>query len=730
METTLSKKINDLDLSFTEFNNLISKRFDYLQSNFKLFKSSVSGDDLWELYLKSFKKGDDPVFRDPNSSYHNCNNDKNFIRRYGNVVAIDNNLDILTMFDLDINQDSIYYNPANKLSNKLKKSKVSNVFFETYDELNSLPYEKTNKNLLKYQLGIVKTLKKYTQDEVNKFGVVTTDRVYEFNHYHVFLDRKFVKFGNDSIEKIRGEYRDAKDVFKRGLGEIPLDTLQLVKDLITQGSLLNGDSYLPKLIDFIKFKKEYDQIGSTKRDNYAWVKSYELPYAKFRNELIGTICVELAEGKELNKACLDWNKRADPVNYMKAKAPITEKQIKEAEAFVIENGYEDSFNRRFATIDDINIDEILHTNVDNTKVKSASLFDNVKATKSSRHKRSELDNVEEVTIDKFMNDILPTSTSVEVYLENRFNSNFVSLITGNSPESKNIFKWGNPFSWTYNGNLAGKSYIKDAVKEKGGLVDCALRFSIMWGENDPSDNTDLDAWCKEPNGTKIGYDTPYRKDRGDSRTRNGGQLDVDITTPNTYKNKNIVENISYLDKSKMKDGVYTFWVNMFSNRGSKGFTAEIEFDGNSYTYEYPNSFSGNVVVAEVTLKNGKFEIKNKLDVSQEKTNTIWNLDTNKFHKVNLVCQSPNYWGDNNIGNKHYFFMLSNCKTDAPLRSFHNEYLNSELLQHRKVLEVLGNQSMIEPSNKQLSGIGFNSTVKDELIVRVSGSFKRTLKIKF
>ena len=46
------------------------------------------------------------------------------------------------------------------------------------------------------------------------------------------------------------------------------------------------------------------------------------------------------------------------------------------------------------------------------------------------------------------------------------------------------------------------------------------------------------------------------------------------------------------------------------------------------------------------------------------------------------------------------------------------------------MEVLGTQSMIEPTDKQLSGIGFNSTVRDELIIKCSGSFKRMLKIKF
>ena len=106
------------------------------------------------------------------------------------------------------------------------------------------------------------------------------------------------------------------------------------------------------------------------------------------------------------------------------------------------------------------------------------------------------------------------------------------------------------------------------------------------------------------------------------------------------------------------------------------------------------------------------------------------METNNFHKVNLVCLSPNHWGDNNVGNKHYFFMLETCKSPVPIRSFHNENLLPELAAHRKVLEVLGNTSTIESTDKQLSGLGFNATVRDELIVKLQGTHKRVIKIKF
>jgi len=206
-----------------------------------------------------------------------------------------------------------------------------------------------------------------------------------------------------------------------------------------------------------------------------------------------------------------------------------------------------------------------------------------------------------------------------------------------------------------------------------------------------------------------------------------GMLDVDMIRPP----KMGVENITWIDKSKMKDGQYKFWIKNFCGGRNDGFRAEIEFNGELYSYDYrqPLSYKQDVVVAIVTLKDGKFTISHNIP----ETNTsreIWGIKTNEFNKVNLVCLSPNHWGENNVGNKHYMFMLDGCKSDMPMRSFHNENLNSDLLQHRKVMEVLGATAMINPGEKQLAGLGFNSTVKDELIVRVSGTHKRTLKIKF
>lgn len=711
-------------MNFKEFNEQIKKQFTSMCNTGKLFRSSVTGTEIWEMYLSSFD--DAKIFRDPESSEHNCNNCNNFIRRYGNIVSINDKGEIESIFS-NIDNVGEYTTSTKNCAKLIENSSIIDVFFETYAELNSLPYESCNKQQDLFQLGIAKNFKRYTQEEVNKFGVVNSTTVYEFNHFNVQLPKEFVDFSGKSIEQIMAFYRDKYSVFKRTMEEIPLDTLQLVRDLISQGSLLDGTSHLYPIEEIIVYKNSYlSNINNL--DNRLWLTVYSIDerIAKFKNTLIGVLCTELAEGMELNKACENWNKRVDPINYHKATAPITKKQIEEAKSFVEINGYSESFDRRLATMNDIKVSEILHSNIGDSKLKSISVFDNVKST-STKHKRAEFDNVKEISIDKFMSEVLPECTSVEAFLTNKMERNLVTLTTSNNKESKNIFKWDNNYSWTFNGNLAGKSQIKDAVKSRGGNVDADLRISLAF----PDTIDDYDLHLLEPNGYRIYYSNVR------SLSPCNGMLDLDAQGVDGHQiPEKRVENITYKNRSTMSKGKYIVAVNNYSGRNlHTKFTIEIEVNDEITLLEFINTkYSKNTEQVAVIDYDGKdFKIipndNMKLISSNIISKEIWGLETNNFHKVNLICLSPNHW-NNKIGNKHYMFILDKCKIETPVRSFHNENLNSELLKHRKVMEVLGVTNMIEPTDKQLSGIGFNSTVRDELLVKVQGSHKRMLKIKF
>lgn len=684
----------------------------------KLFKSNISGKQVWETYLNGFKPENNKRFRDPESSEHNCNCCKNFIRRYGNILSVDKDGNIESMFS-NISGVEEYQDSVDACNALLVGSTIQDVFFETYEELScNVNYEKVNKQLQKFRLGIAENHKQYTQEEADKFGVVNTKDVYTFHHFNLDLPKQFVDMTGKSIGAIEGAYRDKYSVFKRAMEEIPLDTLILVRDLINQGSLLDGQAHLHVINDYIIF---HSHKPTVRVDNWYWVMSYLMheSIAKFKNHAIGKLCSDLAEGKELNEACQMWNKMVDPVNYNKAKAPITEAQKKLAEKFVIENGYLESFNRRLATIDDIKASEILHKNSDNAKAKSVTMFDSIKTPSGTgRHKRSEFDKVEEISIEKFMSDILPNTTNVELFFENKMEGNLVNLTTIVDKDAKQIFKWNNPFSYTFNGNLAGKSQIKENVKNAGGKIEGILRCSLQWNDEDTKGNLDFDLHCMQSAGSEICYSNKVC-----SRTK--GWLDVDMIRPVEIG----IENITW--QKPLIDGKYLFFVKNFDGGQNKGFKIEIEFEGNVFNYHYtlPVSRKQNINVAAVIVKNGIMKIKHHLPESHL-SKDLWSLETNQFHKVNLVCLTSNHWGDNNVGNKHYLFMLQGCKNPNQVRGFHNEHLISDLLQHRKVLDVLGNSTMIESTENQLAGVGFNSTVRDEVILRLSGTHKRIIKIKF
>lgn len=696
-------------------------QFSLMSKSGKLFRSSITGSELWEKYLNSQHKVHNRQYRDPESSFYDCKTCHSFFKRYSNVVALDDKFNIITMFDVcTIEEYSVTFQ---LLAKEIKKATIRGVFQEDFDHLKKTTGCKKTDRV--FAFGVASNLKIYSKEEAEKFGVVKEGEVVEFEHFALVASKTFVNTSSDSIATLASNYKSAFDVFLRTMQEIPVETLLLVKDLITQGSLLDGTAHLDKLKAVIKKKKEFDKLAKKRQINWSWLASFDFPYARFRNELIGTLCTDLAEGVEINHACSTWNKRVDPVNYMKAKAPITQNQIKEAKKYVESNGYSESFDRRFATVDDIKVTEIKHINNESEISEGVSIFDNVKAPKT-RHTKNQFKGLEEVPVEKFMSDILPGCTSVEVCLESRHSKNVVSLTTAKKDNSKPIFKWDNNYSWTYEGNIAGHSQIKEAVKTAGGITDGVLNARLAWNSKGGDDNSDLDIWASEPSGTRIGFSSHFTNSRR-LRSPNSGQLDVDNQHPN---NNLAVENITWTDAKKMKDGKYLIWVHNYSNRNSKGFTVELDINGEITTFEYssPVPNDGKIKVAEITLKDGEFSIKELIPSSGSKD--IHNLEPNNFYKANLICLSPNHWGKNATGNKHFFFMLDELKVEDSIVGFHTENIEGKLAKHRKVIEVLSQTCRIKPTKKSLSGVGFNSTVRDHVIVKLKGNFQRTLKVTF
>jgi hypothetical protein len=271
-------------------------------------------------------------------------------------------------------------------------------------------------------------------------------------------------------------------------------------------------------------------------------------------------------------------------------------------------------------------------------------------------------------------------------------------------DSKSLFRWSNDFAWSYDGNVTDS--IKDKVKRAGGQVDnVALRVSLAWYNYD-----DLDLHVVEANGNHIYFANKSNK------------LDVDMNAGGP-RSKEPVENIRWVNLPP--SGNYHVYVHQFNKRESidGGFTVEIEsaygIETLSYGKNMPQGSRQNV--ANIKIDKGQVKIvpyegvKTGI-ISQEK----WGLKTQDLVRVNSLVLSPNYWDENNVGNKHWFFILEGCKNPEPARGIYNEFLHPKLEQHRKVFEVLGDKTKCPVADDQLSGVGFSSTRKDKVTVIVRG----------
>ena len=675
-------------LQFKDLKVVVDEQFKSMAGH-TLFRTGIDKDKLWDTYLDSFPEGTNPIFRE--RTEYDCQCCRQFIRACGDVVAIVDGK-LISVWDVEVGGQ--YQDVVDALSLLVKSEHITDVFIH---------YEAN--------LGTSKSV------QLTDTGTLT------WNHFHYKLPKRFVK-NNDAIGSHLSALRSNKEVFKRGLEEIDIGSIETVLELIEQGSLYRGEEHKAIVELLLKHKNVFYLMDKeSERDNYCWTNSVAIGNAsKIRNTVIGTLLTDISEGVPLDRAVKSFETKVAPANYKRPTALVTKGMIDKAEKQVAELGIGESLQRRYAMESDIVVNNILFADRKITKLKF-NIFEEMKA--DVRDKKPNLNKVDEVSIETFMKDILPKARGVEMFFENSHESNLMSLIAPINRDSKPIFKWHNNYSWSYNGEVTDS--IKERVKKAGGSVTGDLRCSLSWFNYD-----DLDIHMQEPKKSGArSHSHIYYGNRG-CNSNSGGQLDVDMNAGGS-KSRSAVENITYARRTTLIEGKeYHLYVNQFCKRETKdvGFDCEIEFDGVIHSFHYDKPVSGNVSVAKfIYTKEKGIEFTSSLP-STKAVKEVWNISTQKFHRVSMIMYSPNHWDDHVTGNKHWFFILDKCLNPEKTRGFYNEFLSNDLTEHRKVFEILGSRMKTEISDNQLSGIGFSSTQKNSILCKVLGSFSRTIKINF
>lgn len=671
-------------MEFIEFNRQMQAHVAKLFKDApRLFVTDVDPDTLWNLYLDSFPAGTNEVFRERRE--YDCSCCRHFVKQFGNVVVI-------------------------------KDGTVKSIWgFATKDQFApvaaNLDAYVTSRPVRDVYLAPQAVIGTAQNDEDTDDGRIT------WHHFNVTVPAAFVHRGADTLDTAKARIRDTIHVFGRSLAELTQDSVATVLELIAQGSLYRGDEWKAALLEFQRHQRAWAMRSDEARILYPWATEVNQTVGRIRNHSMGTLLIDLSAGVDLDEAVRKYEAVVAPTNYKRPQAVFTKKMLEDAQKTVESLNMSNSLGRRFAVLEDVSAGDTLFVDRDTASRVQGGVFDELAGEVAMTPKN--FSRAEEVPVDRFLTEILPTAAHVEVLLENRHAGNLVSLLAPTDATAPSMFKWPNGFSWAYTGNIADS--MKQRVKEAGGNVEGVLRFSIQWNDDGKS-IVDLDAHARIPGGVHIHYSD--RRPGGSF----GGFLDVDRINPAGVG----VENISWPIGSKLRPGKYKFQVHNFSgHRRHSGFDAEVEFDGEVHSFSYRQAFTGLVDVAVVTIgKDGAFSIEPALPAaSRTSSKTLWGLPTGQFHRVQFVANSPNHWeGSSGIGNKHLFFMLAGCISDEAPNGFFNEFLRPDLEKHRRVLEALGAKMRVPPSAEQLSGLGFSSTKRDQLVCRVTGRTTRVLKI--
>ena len=688
---------------FALFAKMLAIHFTQMSQG-ELFRVALEGDYVWQEYLAAFPEGTNPIYRV--RTEHDGSYDRNVIRQIGNVVRINDDGTVTSIWDIP---DLPY--PHNVVAARLavlvSKSPIDNLFRSK-----------------EQKLGYVRTIEKLDDGGTQ-----------EWFHFHCDIAKAHQ---SKSPAADCGDACTTVGVFTRGLTELKPEVLDTVLQLIEQKSLYRGDEFKGAVEAFRNAQRLFNkQPDDYRRSILVWDNYRAKGIAKLRNTAVGTLLVNLSEGMDLEKAVKAYETIMAPANYKRPTALITQGMIDKAITTIDSLGLRSALERRFARFSDLSVNNVLWVDNDTQNQMKDGLAD---LLAGSIKRNTEPKFAGEMGVEEFMRDVLPTAVKMELFLANTHRTNLVSLTAPVHADAGSLFKWGNNFAWSYNGNIAD-SEMRQAVQAAGGRVDGAFRFTHSWNHDGRRNASlmDLHVFLPTHRGQQSGkaHDSYGNDERvgWNRRThqRTGGVQDVDYT-PAAPVGKIPVENITFPDVSRMPEGVYRCAIHNWSHRPptSGGFKAEIEFDGQVFEYDYPEPLRNKewVEVAEVTLKNGQFTIEHKLP-SSVSSQDVWGLKTMSMVRVQSVLNSPNHWDGERTGNKHWFFILEGCKNPDPTRGIYNEFLKPQLDEHRKVFEILGAKTKCEPVDDQLSGLGFSSTKRDAVIVQVTtSSSTKTYKVNF
>lgn len=345
---------------------------------------------------------------------HKCNCCHQFIRQYGNLVAInDSGKTISAMWALTDETPAIYRDSIAAMQKHVESSMVDGVFLTT-NKVWGTPISR----------GI--------NGGWTHFSVTPTinDQIYKVTNLSCY----------EAMALKREHYKSLSFALSQFKADVVNQALNILES--------NAVNHAEKVIGVVLWlKKIHEALNATKSKvaykNVIWkfVSSAPAGFCTPRSEMAGMLMQDIAEGLPYEAIKNRFNAEMAPDKHMRP-TTLSLGNVVQADKLVAKLGVKPSFERRFAKIEEI--ETIWKPTANTPKVKSKeqeqSLFGHLIPTKGNAAPEIKITDPTVITFEKFARTVLPKALKIDFYAANRAMT-FMALTTAVHTDAPAILQW-------------------------------------------------------------------------------------------------------------------------------------------------------------------------------------------------------------------------------------------------------------------------------------------------
>lgn len=363
-----------------------------------LFETATDG--LWETYLNSFPPGS------PVRQHHNCNCCRQFIERYGGLVAV----------DATDRTYSVLWRPEDTTDPDLSHA-IRNMYLHVNSRPILRPFISKHRELGRRQTG-------------------------PWQHLSTTNPQPF-KSAAKAAHEAAAEKVTEFHVTKRALTEYKPSTLAIALQLVNSETLYRSEKVREQLVWFNELKTATHHMrNKARRDNLIWraVASAPAGFCHIRASVLATLLDDIEAGKPIDSAAAAFKQKMHPLQYQRPTADPTDGQISAAEALVEQLGVTPSLERRMARLDEV-LPFCFWKPTEPNNPATGGVFQHLRETKHQAHT---LPPAPPMSWDKFRRTLLPTAEQLELHIKQSMP--YFAFTTAVNPTAMPIFQWPNTFS--------------------------------------------------------------------------------------------------------------------------------------------------------------------------------------------------------------------------------------------------------------------------------------------